>query len=85
MAADLAELSRIFSDDHLQYDESGWAFTQQDILDSLKTGDRLHPLPLDGFDRPRRSPVGYVYTAVLAKRNRHGQIVASQLAKPGAR
>jgi uncharacterized protein (TIGR02246 family) len=38
IAADVAELSRIFADDYLQYDESGRSFTKQDVLSSLKTG-----------------------------------------------
>lgn len=38
MAADLAQLSRIFADDYIQYDESGRAFTKQDVIDSLRTG-----------------------------------------------
>ena len=38
MAADLAELSRIFADDYVQYDESGKAFTKQDVLNNLKSG-----------------------------------------------
>jgi ketosteroid isomerase-like protein len=38
VAADAAELSRIFSDDYVQYDESGKIFTRQDVIDSLKTG-----------------------------------------------
>ena len=103
MAADLAELSRIFADDYLQYDESGRAFTKQDILDSLKTGSIRYPSIVstgrhvrllgefaivhgseqDEVERAAsRSPVRYVYTDVVAKRNGHWQIVASQLAKP---
>jgi uncharacterized protein (TIGR02246 family) len=38
IAADMPALSRIFTDDYLQYDESGKAFTKQDVLASLKTG-----------------------------------------------
>jgi uncharacterized protein (TIGR02246 family) len=38
IAADLAELSRIFADDYVQYDESGEAHTKQEVLNSLKTG-----------------------------------------------
>ena len=43
MAADLAELSRIFADDYMQYDESGRAFTKQDVIDNLKTGSIRYP------------------------------------------
>lgn len=38
MAADVAELSRIFADDYVQYNESGDSFTKQDVISSLKTG-----------------------------------------------
>ncbi len=38
IAADLAELSRIFADDYIQYDETGRASTKQDVLDKLKSG-----------------------------------------------
>jgi uncharacterized protein (TIGR02246 family) len=38
IAADVAELSRIFSDDYLQCDESGKFFTKQDVLNNLRSG-----------------------------------------------
>jgi uncharacterized protein (TIGR02246 family) len=38
IAADVAELSRIFANDYVQYDESGEAHTKQEVLNSLKTG-----------------------------------------------
>jgi uncharacterized protein (TIGR02246 family) len=38
MAADVGELSRIFADDYVQYDESGDSFTKQDVINNLKTG-----------------------------------------------
>ena len=38
VAADLAELSRIFADDYIQYDESGKSFTKQDVINNLKSG-----------------------------------------------
>jgi uncharacterized protein (TIGR02246 family) len=38
IAADVAELSRIFADDYVQYDESGDSFTKQDVINNLKTG-----------------------------------------------
>ncbi|HXM66753.1 MAG TPA: nuclear transport factor 2 family protein [Candidatus Acidoferrum sp.] len=37
ITADVAELSRIFADDYLQYDESGKSFTQQDLINNLKS------------------------------------------------
>jgi uncharacterized protein (TIGR02246 family) len=38
ITADLADLSRIFADDYVQYDESGKSFTRQDVLNNLKSG-----------------------------------------------
>jgi uncharacterized protein (TIGR02246 family) len=38
VSADAAELSRIFSDDYLQYDESGLPSTKRDIVDKLTSG-----------------------------------------------
>jgi hypothetical protein len=38
IAADIAELSRIFADDYFQYDESGEAHTKQEVLNNLKSG-----------------------------------------------
>lgn len=38
IAADEAELARIFADDYIQYDESGDAHTKQDLLHNLNSG-----------------------------------------------
>jgi uncharacterized protein (TIGR02246 family) len=38
IAADFTELSRIFADDYIQYDESGTSFTKQDVINNLKSG-----------------------------------------------
>jgi uncharacterized protein DUF4440 len=38
IAADVAELSRIFADDYIQYDEFGEAHTKQDVIKNLETG-----------------------------------------------
>jgi ketosteroid isomerase-like protein len=38
IAADLAELLRIFADDYIQYDESGESVTKQDVIKKLETG-----------------------------------------------
>jgi uncharacterized protein (TIGR02246 family) len=38
VAADIAELSGIFADDYLQYNEMGDVFTKQDVLNNLRTG-----------------------------------------------
>ena len=38
IAADITELSRIFADDYVQYDEYGEVHTKQEVLNSLKTG-----------------------------------------------
>lgn len=38
IAGDAAELSRIFADDYIQYDESGRSFTKQEVIDNLRSG-----------------------------------------------
>jgi uncharacterized protein (TIGR02246 family) len=38
-AADVAELSRIYADDYIQYDETGKAFTKRDMIDDLRSGE----------------------------------------------
>jgi predicted RNA-binding protein (virulence factor B family) len=38
ISVDIAELSRIFADDYIQYDESGKPFTKQDVINNLKSG-----------------------------------------------
>jgi hypothetical protein len=38
IAADIAELSRIFANDYIQYDERGEPLTKQEVIDNLKTG-----------------------------------------------
>lgn len=38
IAADIAELSRIFANDYVQYDESGNSFTKREVIDNLKSG-----------------------------------------------
>jgi ketosteroid isomerase-like protein len=38
IAADIAELSRIFADDYIQYDESGKTLTKRDVINNLKSG-----------------------------------------------
>jgi uncharacterized protein (TIGR02246 family) len=38
IAADIAELSRIFADDYVQYDESGKPSTKHEVLANLKSG-----------------------------------------------
>jgi hypothetical protein len=38
IAADQAELSRIFADDYIQYDECGKMFTKENVLNNLKSG-----------------------------------------------
>jgi ketosteroid isomerase-like protein len=41
IAADLCALSRIFADDYIQHDESGKAFTKEDVLNNLTSG-KIH-------------------------------------------
>jgi hypothetical protein len=38
VTADLTELSRIFADDYVQYDEAGRPSNKQDVLNKLKSG-----------------------------------------------
>ena len=38
VAADAAELSRIYSDDYVQYDEAGQTLTKQDLIGRLTSG-----------------------------------------------
>jgi uncharacterized protein DUF4440 len=38
IAVDITELSRIFADDYLQYDESARAFSEQDVVNNLSSG-----------------------------------------------
>jgi len=38
IAADVAELSRIYADDYMQYDESGQPITKQDMINKLTSG-----------------------------------------------
>jgi hypothetical protein len=38
IAADTAELSRIFADDYVQHDENGRLFTKGDVIDNLTSG-----------------------------------------------
>jgi len=38
MAADVAELRRIYADDYLQYDEAGKVSTRQDLIENLTSG-----------------------------------------------
>src|SRR5882672_6608192 len=43
MTADLDALARIFADDYVQYNESGQAFTKQDVLNNFRTGAIRYP------------------------------------------
>jgi ketosteroid isomerase-like protein len=43
MSADLAVLAQIFADDYMQYNESGKAFTKQDVLNNFRTGAIRYP------------------------------------------
>lgn len=43
MSADLAVLAKIFADDYVQYNESGKAFTKQDVLNNFRTGAIRYP------------------------------------------
>jgi len=43
MSADIDGLSRILADDYVQYDDSGKAFTRQEVLHNLQTGAVRYP------------------------------------------
>src|SRR5216684_1020366 len=43
MSADVAVLAQIFADDYVQYNESGKAFTKQDVLNNFRTGAIRYP------------------------------------------
>src|SRR3977135_3662148 len=43
MSADVAALAQIFADDYVQYNESGKAFTKQDVLESFRSGAIRYP------------------------------------------
>jgi ketosteroid isomerase-like protein len=43
MSADLAVLAQIFAEDYVQYNESGNAFTKQDVLNNFRTGAIRYP------------------------------------------
>jgi uncharacterized protein (TIGR02246 family) len=38
IAADATELSRIFAEDYVQYDECGRSFTRRDVIENLMSG-----------------------------------------------
>jgi uncharacterized protein (TIGR02246 family) len=38
IAADPSELSRIFADDYVQYDERGKSFSKRDVINNLRSG-----------------------------------------------
>jgi ketosteroid isomerase-like protein len=43
MSADVALLAQIFADDYVQYNESGKAFTKEDVLNNFRTGAIRYP------------------------------------------
>ena len=43
MSANVAVLAQIFADDYVQYNESGKAFTKQDVLNNFRTGAIRYP------------------------------------------
>jgi len=44
MEADLAALSEVFADDYVQYDPAGRAFTKQEVLQLLSSGEVRYPV-----------------------------------------
>ena len=63
ISAEVSELTRIFADDHVQYDESGKASTKQDVIDNLASGKtRLVSMTSTGRHLRRlREDVAIVY------------------------
>ena len=43
MSGDVAVLAQIFADDYVQYNESGKAFTKEDVLNNFRTGKIRYP------------------------------------------
>jgi uncharacterized protein (TIGR02246 family) len=43
MSADVTALAQIFADDYVQYNESGKAFTKEDVLNNFRTGKIRYP------------------------------------------
>ncbi len=43
ISADLTVLAQIFADDYIQYNESGKAFTKQDVLNNFRTAAIRYP------------------------------------------
>jgi uncharacterized protein (TIGR02246 family) len=43
MTADVAVLAQIFADDYVQYNESGKAFTKEDVLNNFRAGKIRYP------------------------------------------
>ncbi|HWZ81803.1 MAG TPA: nuclear transport factor 2 family protein [Terriglobales bacterium] len=43
MSADVDALAQIFADDYVQHNESGKAFTKQDVLNNFRTGAIRYP------------------------------------------
>jgi len=43
MSANVAVLAQIFADDYVQYNESGKAFTKEDVLNNFRTGKIRYP------------------------------------------
>jgi ketosteroid isomerase-like protein len=43
MSADVGALAQIFADEYVQYNESGKAFTKQDVLNNFRTGKIRYP------------------------------------------
>jgi Domain of unknown function (DUF4440) len=53
ISVDVAELSRIFADDYVQYNESGERSTKQDVIDNLTSG-RIRYLSMTSTGRSVR-------------------------------
>jgi hypothetical protein len=74
ISAEVSELTRIFADDYVQYDESGKASTQQDVIDNLGSGKtRLVSMTSTGHIRLQREDVAIVQRSAQDVREQSGQ------------
>jgi hypothetical protein len=74
ISAEVSELTRIFADDYVQYDESGKASTQQDVIDNLGSGKtRLVSMTSTGHIRLQREDVAIVHRSGQDVREQSGQ------------
>jgi len=88
IGGDVQELSRIFAEDYIQYDESGRASTKLDVIEKVSSGAiRFISMVSTGRDtRLLRDDVAIVHGSEDDEVEQGGKrfSVGSQLAKPGS-